>query len=152
MILQDSSTEASFEPSIDARFPYADASSASAIIVRGWSISLNAAFCVLHELCRPPAGEAVSKERMFELVEEWSLGPDHPLKQPMLRCARALIQNEPLPWHEASAVMQEIGLYDGQRAALGIAYFAGDSSTSEGDIALSNTNHRIRETWVTKGV
>ncbi|PAP95329.1 hypothetical protein [Mesorhizobium wenxiniae] len=89
---------------------------------------------------------------MLELVEEWSLGPDHPLKQPMLRCAPALIQNEPLPWHEASAVMQEIGLYDGQRAALGIAYFAGDNSTSEGEIGLSNTNHRIRETWVTKGV
>ncbi|MER8862576.1 hypothetical protein NKI19_02490 [Mesorhizobium sp. M0751] len=152
MLLQDNSAEVPFELSIDARFPYSDAGAASAIIARGWSMSLNAAFCVLHELCRPPVGKAVSKERLLELVEEWSLGPDHPLKQPMFRCARTLIRNEPLPWREASAVMQEIGHYDGQRAALAIAYFAGDSSTSEGDIALSNTDHRIRETWATKGV
>ncbi|MER9579639.1 hypothetical protein NKJ09_28870 [Mesorhizobium sp. M0189] len=152
MLLQDKSAEVPFELSIDARFPYADPNSASAVIAQGWSISLNAAFYVLHELCRPPVTEAVSKERLLELVEEWSLGPDHPLKQPMLRCARALIQNEPLPWREASAVMQEIGHYDGQRAALAIAYFAGDSSTSEGDTALNNTDHRIRETWATKGV
>ncbi|MER9233139.1 hypothetical protein NKI56_13740 [Mesorhizobium sp. M0622] len=152
MLLPDSSTEVSFEPSIDARFPYADASSASAIIAQGWSISLNAAFCVLHELCRPPVGKAVSKERLLELVEEWSMGPDHPLKQPVLRCAQALIQDEPLPWREASAVMQQIGLHEGQRAALAIAYFAGDSSSNEGDTTLGNTDHRIRQTWAIKGV
>ncbi|MER8688074.1 hypothetical protein [Mesorhizobium sp. M0895] len=152
MLLQNNAAETPFELSIDTRFPYAEAGSASAIIAQGWSISLNAAFCVLHELCRPPFGNTVLKERLLELVDEWALASDHPLKTPLLRCARALIQDEPVPWREATAIMEEIGRYSGQRAALGIAYFAGDGSTKEGDAALSKTDRDIRQIWAANGV
>ena len=151
MILQDPAAEKPFEGSIDARFPYGDAS-ASALIRQGWAISLNAAFCVLDELCRPPYPRNVSKERLRELVSEWAAGPDHPLKLPVLHAANALIDDTPLNWKEGVNLMRQVGRYDGQRAALGIVYFASCCNTPEGNDALTETDTQIRAQWEAKGV
>jgi hypothetical protein len=151
MVLHDSPAEKPFEASIDARFPYGDAS-ASTIIRQGWAISLNAAFCVLDELCRPPRSHIVSKERQRELVAEWAAGPDHPLKSNTLKAANALIDNAPIDWREGVRLMRQVGSYDGQRAALGIVYFASDCGSVEGDEALTETDRAIRESWDAQGI
>ena len=151
MILHDAEAEKPFEVSFDARFPYEDAS-ASALIREGWAISLNAAFCVLNELCRPPYSHTVSKERQCELVAEWAAGPDHPLKAPLLHAAYALIEDKPLGWKKGVELMRQVGSYDGQRAALGIVYFASSSDSEEGDEALTKTDIEVREEWEAKGV
>ena len=152
MILHDPDAEPPFQASIDARFPYEDAS-ASVLIQQGWAISLNAAFCVLDELCRPPlTSGAVPKDRLRKLLAEWAAGPDHPLKLPVLRAARALIEGKSLDWQEGVELMKQVGSFDGQRAALGIAYFASDCDSPEGDEALTVTDTEIREMWQAKGV
>jgi hypothetical protein len=151
MILHDAGAEEAFEASFDGRFPYENAS-ASILICRGWEISLNAAFCVLHELCRPPHPRAVSKERLRELVTEWAGGPDHPLKAPVLHAANALIDETALNWKEGVELMMQIGSYDGQRAALAIAYFASGCDSPEGDEALTETDASIRMQWEAEGI
>ena len=151
MILHDANAEKLFEDSFDARFPY-ESDSASTLIRHGWGISLNAAFCVLDELCRPPQSCSVSKKRLLELVSEWAAGPDHPLKAPVLRAACALIDATPLDWRDGVNLMKHVGSYDGQRAALSIVYFASDCSSPEGAGALSEADALIREKWDAKGV
>ncbi len=151
MVLHDTEAEKSFTAPFDGRFPYNDLS-AFQLIGQGWAISLNAAFCILHELCRPPTQNHVSKERLRELMSEWATGPDHPLKAQLLRAAHALIADSPLAWREGVELMKCVGDYDGQRAALAIAYFASDSNSREGDDTLTIVEAEIRQNWEAKGV
>jgi hypothetical protein len=151
MILHDTEAEKAFIAPFDAgRFPYDDPSG-SRIIRQGWAISLNAAFCVLSELCRPPTLNCVSKERMRELVAEWATGSDHALKAPLLRAASALIEGTPLAWREGVEMMRRVGDFEGQRAALGIAYMASDCDSREGDNALTLADAEIRQHWEANG-
>lgn len=151
MILHDADAEKAFTAPFEGRFPY-DEPSASALVGQGWAISLNAAFCVLHELCRPPRHGLVAKSRLRDLVSEWVDGPDHPLKSPVLQAADALIDGAPLPWQQGVSLMRRVGDYDGQRAALSIIYFASDCDTPEGDDALTHADTEIRARWDAKGV
>jgi hypothetical protein len=151
MVLHDAEAEKPFTEAIDCRFPY-ESDKASALIWRGWAISLNAAFCVLHELCRPPKQSSVPKERLRELVSEWATGPDHPLKEPLLEAAHALVDGAYLPWREGVEMMKRVGDYDGQGAALAIVYMASDCDRREGDDALSRTADEIGRSWNAKGV
>src|SRR4051812_28752957 len=124
MLLHDTAAEASFDATIDPAFPYDDDAKATSLIAEARAISLNAVFCVLEEICRRPQSAAVTRERQLELLARWSSGFEHDLKAPLARCARSLIQEEPLPWSEAVSIMEAIGQFDGQRAALSIAYFS----------------------------
>lgn len=153
MLLHDAAAEIPFEASFDGTFPYEDGPKASALIEQGWAISLNAAFCVLYEICLLPSPEEdVSRERRHELVREWAAGPEHPLKAPLLRCAAALINCACLPWQEGIDLMRRVGEYPGQRAALGIAYFASDSESCEGDRALTVVDNEVRQGWDQQGI
>jgi len=151
MILHDDDAETPFRDAIDCRFPY-DEGSASDLIRRGWEISLNAAFCVLDEICRPPRSRPVARARLRELAAEWAAGPDHPLKTPVLRAANALIEGTPLSWRDGVDLMITVGRFDGQRAALGLIYCASDCESPDGDHALSRTDADIRDKWKSKGV
>ena len=151
MILHDADADKAFTELFDCRFPYHDPS-ASALIRQGWQTSLNAAFCVLNELCRPPQNSDVAKERLRELVTEWASDRDHPLTAPMLDAAHALIDGVPVLWSEGVELMKRVGNYEGQRAALAIAYFASDCDSPEGDDALNRTDAEIRQRWDANGV
>jgi hypothetical protein len=151
MVLHDAEAEKSFTAPFGCGFPY-DGPSALALIRQGWQISLNAAFCVLHELCRPPKHCDVAKDRLRELVGEWAAGPGHPIKAPVLHAAHTLIEGTSLPWREGVELMKRVSDYDGQRAALAIAYFASDCDSPEGEEALTRTDADIREQWDARGI
>lgn len=150
MLLYDFEAEKALVESIDCKFPY-DEEAASAIIAKGWRISLNAAFCVLNELCRPPKSRVVTKQRLRDLIAEWAAGPDHPIKLPILRAAYALVDHSALPLREGVELMKRVAHVDGQHAALAIAYFATDSDKPEDDLALNTTDTEIRNEWDAKG-
>jgi hypothetical protein len=78
--------------------------------------------------------------------------PEHTLKADILICAEALVNDQPLPWPEGLRIMGEIGLHPAQRAALGIAYFASDGESEEGDAALDALSEEIRAGWEAAGV
>jgi hypothetical protein len=136
-----------FAAKIDCRFPYRDRASASALIAEGWSISLDAAFGVLHEICRKPKSSPVTRQRQHQLMDEWAARFDHPLREPLLRCARALTEKKPLAWEEAVSVMEEVGKFDAQFSALNIAYFSGDCDSDEGASGLEAARDRICRAW-----
>jgi hypothetical protein len=152
MALHDTETEAAFADLIDARFPYADREAANILIDRGKSISPNAAFCVLEEICRAPRSKKVAAKIQRELLADWASAFEHPLKEPVLRCAQALIDGQSLPFGEAVQIMEQIAQFDGQYAALNIAYFAGPWTSDDGETALETTSDRIRKFWAIKGV
>jgi hypothetical protein len=140
-------TEQEFADSISCRFPYNEKSAAVSLILQGWSISSNAAFCILHEICRLPQSVYVESATQKALVEQWTSAGSHPLQSLLLQCANALIDSKPIAWQGAVRIMNEVRGHEGQYAALSIAYFAGDFSTSEGDDALEETNNDIRQQW-----
>jgi hypothetical protein len=152
MKLHDSETEKIFAAKIDAQFPYGDRAHSSDLIHEAGHISLNALFCVLDEICRPPNVSEVTKEQQFELLEIWSASFDHVLKAPLAHCARQLIKGQSLPWREVVYFMEEIGAFEGQRAALSIAYFTGDCDTLEGDSALDFAYQKHIDIWDQAGV
>lgn len=147
MKLHDPVREIPFESKIDAAFPYEDPPAASALIKHASAISLNAVFCVLDEISRCPDSKMVSIDRQIELLNEWSGAFDHPLKAPLTRCATALITGSKLNWSEAVEIMEKVAAFEGQRAALSVAYFSGDSESDEGDAALNATHQRITDVW-----
>jgi hypothetical protein len=140
-------TEQEFADSISCRFPYNEKSAAEALIMQGWSISANAAFCVLDEICRLPQSVDVEGATQQALVEQWASVGSHPLQSSLLLCANAIIDSKPIAWRDAVRIMNEVRGYEGQYAALCIAYFAGDFSTPEGDDALEEANNDIRQQW-----
>jgi hypothetical protein len=140
-------TEQGFADSISCRFPYHEKSAAEALIHQGWAISPNAAFCVLHEICRLPQSVEVKSVTQRALVEQWASGGSHPLQSMMLKCATALIDSKSIAWQDTVRIMNEIRRYEGQYAPLSVAYLAGDCSTPQGNEALEETNSNIRQQW-----
>lgn len=153
MVLHDTPSEVLFVATFDGRFPYADPAAASALIKRGWSISLNAACCVLNEICRPPlVDHRPSEGRLRELLAEWRTGPDHALKPALVQCADALIGDAPLAWEEGLRLMWAISAYEAQRAALLIAYSASDCSDDDADAGLEAARQKVEAAWVQANV
>jgi len=128
MKLHQADLEIPFEAAFDAEFPYNKGCLGADKTRLGYFPER--CFLRLHELCRPPHGAGVSSARLRELLAEWSTGPNHPLKQPLLQCAIALFEGRPLPWQEGVKLMERIRQYDGQIAALAIAYFAAIDETA----------------------
>ncbi|TFW27003.1 hypothetical protein [Duganella callida] len=126
-------TEEEFIKTVDCRFPYDDEVHASELIELGSAISPNAAFMVLHEICRPPRSSQVVGSRVNELLAEWTAAVHHPLVQEVLPVARAMTQNREISTVEAIRVMKSIAPYRNQFSALSIAYFACDDLTGEGE-------------------
>lgn len=145
--LTDPEAEAGLKLAIGDRFPYSDPSAASALIQRGWDVSLNGSFLVLHELCARPSTLSISRARLHELVTEWDCRGHHPLKNALACCACALIDKQPLPWREGVEIMSRIGAYRGQREALRIARLASNASSAAGAAGLSHADAAVRHEW-----
>jgi hypothetical protein len=138
--------EIAFVQSFEGRFPSGDPSAAGRLIEEGRSVSSNAAFCVLNEICRAPF-PAVGKARQRELVGDWSAGFEHPLKAPILRCAAALIEERSLPYEFCSATAKLIAQHPGEYAALNFAYYAVGADDEASDAAVWLETQAIRKAW-----
>lgn len=124
-------TEIEFIETVDGRFPYDDAILARELIDLGVAISPNAAFMVLHEICRPPRSCAVSGGRLNELLAEWTVVFCHPLVEEVLPAATAMIKNREISAKDAIHLIKSISGYANQFNALSIAYFACDDIAGE---------------------
>lgn len=129
----DDVTEEEFVKTVDCRFPYDDHVQANVLIKLGSAVSPNAAFMVLHEICRPPGSSQVVANRINELLAEWTAAVHHPLVLVVLPVATAMIQNREISTSEAIRVMKSIAPYRNQFSALSIAYFACDDMTGDGE-------------------
>lgn len=119
-------TETEFIESIDCSFPYNSEAEWRPLIELGTSISPNAAFMVLHELCRPPTGIAVPKARIEAILDCWNQHFKHPLVGQVLPAAKAMIDGQTIAVDTALRTMRVVAAYRGQYNALSIPYFACD--------------------------
>ncbi|WP_299986139.1 hypothetical protein [uncultured Ruegeria sp.] len=135
--------EAEFSQSIDCSFPYANREEAIELIDVALSISTNAAFMVLEEMCRPPQGIDVEKETLLDLIDAWSNRVDHPLARSIVPIARLMAEGNHLSGREAEKVAKSIAGFKGQYSALNIAFFSSNDANESLEIVIN----QIRERW-----
>lgn len=142
-IVVECMTEAEFVDSIDARFPYGDAQAGRALINQGLGISANAAFAVAYELAHPPVDAEPWTERRLQDLALLRSSLRHPLAVPVLAVVERLIRGEQITVEEAMSLMEQIGAYRDQFAALGLVYMACDDRENVAD----GVYERIVESW-----
>jgi hypothetical protein len=151
----DPEAEALFFERLDCCFPYYDRDAASAFIREGFEISLNGAFGVLEEICRPPQSAGTATSRLLELLDEWLCvkGVDfHPLAGPVSQFAAAMIRGVHTPTAECLRLMATVGQYPAQRAALNIVVLTGYPDDEEGQRRFDDLDSEIRGRWDQLGV
>ncbi|UCC22737.1 MAG: hypothetical protein JSW23_01315 [Planctomycetota bacterium] len=107
---------------IDASFPYGEEQEWKACIDEGISISDNAAYMALHEICR--ASSDISRADSLKMLGYWSSKYHHDTKGVILEAAKALIYDTAISERDALAALNEIANYPGLYNAAAIVYFA----------------------------
>lgn len=136
-------TENEFIEFIDCQFPYELEEEWRPLIVLAASISPNAAFMVLHELCRLPNGTKVNREALQAMLECWKSNFTHPLVVEVLPAAEAMINGCELTVDESLRIMRKIAEHPGQYSALAIPYFACDDLAGKAD----ELHQEISRSW-----
>ena len=139
----DAGREQPFSDRIDACFPYDEANVALALIDEARGISLNAAVCVLYEICMPPHPPQVTRARQHELLEQWMSMIKHPIADLIMPCARALVDEEPVAPAIAEEILRGVSAHDGQLAALAVVVASTDD-TAPSIVALEQ---ELRRRW-----
>ena len=120
--------EIQFLDKIDCNFPYNDIQECERLIEQALTLSTNALFAVIEELCRIHESERsnVSTETLLDLLALTASKLNHPLKDIILDTADKMIRKQELTVDEAILKMQTVQKYPGQFAALSILYFSCD--------------------------
>lgn len=139
----DAAREQPFADKIDACFPYDEADVALSLIDEAREISLNAAVCVLYEICMPPHPPQVTRDRQHELLAQWMSMIKHPIADLIMPCATALVNHEQLAPTVAEAIMRDVGQHDGQLAALAVVL----ASTDDAAPSIVALEQDLRQRW-----
>lgn len=126
-------SETEFIEKIDGNFPYHSEPEWRALVELGASISPNAAYMVLHEICRAPLSKKVTLKSKRAMLEYWRQNFNHPTMTSVLRAAEVMIKGEDLPVEESMSIMKIISAYPNQYNALSIPYFACDDIDERAD-------------------
>lgn len=120
--------EIEFLNKIDCNFPYHDRQESLRLIELASTLSTNALFSVIEELCRIPESERldVSTETLLDLLAAAANKLNHPLKEFIVDTANKIIHRQELAVDDAILKMQTVQKYPGQYAALSILYFSCD--------------------------
>jgi len=122
--------EREFLELIDCNFPYGDEHRSIELIDRSLSISPNAVFAVVEEICRVPVSERqnVSEAFLLELLNVIDDRFRHPIKDLVFDVARILIRKGEISVDDAILKMEEIVRYPDAFSARSIVYFSCDDT------------------------
>ena len=123
--------EMEFVKRIDACFPYTDEMQWRSLVKQGTQISDNAAFMVLHEICRAP--EDVRREIRLQMLHEWEDHFDHPLKKLVVESGQAIIDGTYIPVEKAIKYLHQVAKFPGNYNALSIVCFSCDDTDGQVD-------------------
>ena len=135
--------EHEFITSIDCCFPYDDPLAWRRIVVLAPRISPNAAFMVLHELCRPPRSIDLPEKNARHIMKHLYRHFRHPLKSTISKAINAHITGQNLSVEKAGHLMRKVGAFPGQYNALSICHFSADDRMGK----LDDLYDRIIENW-----
>jgi|SRR5271155_4393918 hypothetical protein len=138
-----SNDERAFLDEIVCEFPYGDLGQGRKLIDRGIAISPEAAYGVLHEICRPPRGVPFSPADLVGLIEYWRSHFDHPAAGMLADVATSMVSGRDLTVDDVIAKMKVLSEYPHQHSALAILYFACDDRQER----LEPIREEIRRTW-----
>lgn len=135
--------ETDFIARIDCNFPYENPLRWRRLSAMAPRISSNAAFMVLHEVCKVPRAGQMNRARA-----EWIIGHllrrfRHPAVKIISPAIDSYIGEKKLRSGKAAALMRRLAKYDGEYNALGICYF----SAYDSDGSLDRTYKRIVARW-----
>ena len=127
--------EDKFMDRIRCNFPYHSKEKSFSLIEEAATISTNAIFAVIEEICRIPASERGNVETSFlhELLSRTVLKLDHPLKNMVVDAASKMIDEQELDVDDVINKMGIIKTYPGQYSALSILYFSCDDKEEKLD-------------------
>lgn len=137
--------ELAFIDQIDGNFPYHDSKACAGLIDEALSISPNAVFAVVEEICRIPDEdrEVVPFLHLTGLLRIIDQKFEHPLKKVVLMVARRMLELEETPGPEAAANIDSLVNFPRQFAALNIFYY---SSFDDSGI-LDKAWDRVIKAW-----
>jgi len=124
-----SSLEEEFINTIDARFPYDSELSWKDLIGRAAKLSPNAAFAVLHEICRPPHSIRTTPDQLKRMINYWRRHFDHPIASVIEEAAVAMIEGRDLPVQDVIDRMWITAKHPNLYAALAILYMSCNDPT-----------------------
>ncbi|HEX5138392.1 MAG TPA: hypothetical protein VFY93_15555 [Planctomycetota bacterium] len=139
-------SEADFVIEIDCQFPYVDRERALALTSEACSISANAAFGVVYEICNVPRGVAADPETRDAVLRRIETLLSHPLAKVILPLARALVEGEHPTSSEQIDAMRKVAAFPGQYYALQVALYAGNPE-DPGDEDLDRVYDEILAEW-----
>jgi len=113
-----------FEALVDARLPYDNEPEWKRLVDLGRSVSPNAHYVTLSEICRPRRSARVPRGSQKNMVAYWSAGFEHPLKDMMLECAQALLTKRYLSASRSLEIMDEVANHHGYWGALVMPLYA----------------------------
>ena len=120
--------EIQFLDRIDCNFPYLNRQESLRLIEQASTLSTNALFSIMEELCRIPESERpnVSIDTLLDLLNLTANRIKHPIKDIIVETAGKMIRREELTVDDVILKMQTVRKYPGQFAALSILYFSCD--------------------------
>ncbi len=141
-----SAEEIAFIYGIDCNFPYEDEAAWKSLVLQGAALSDNAAFMVLHEICRAPS--SVPTTLCYKMLEFWMAHYSHPLNSIVLEAGRTFIDKTYLPPSVVLGYMEQIKTHWGLHNALALVYCACDID-EEVDAAekVEEKHKEILEYW-----
>nr|WP_143023968.1 hypothetical protein [Pseudomonas benzenivorans] len=135
--------EHEFISKIDCCFPYKAPMEWRRIVLRAPRVSSNAAFMVVHELCRPPRSIDLPEKKARLIIEHLYRHFKHPLKSVLGKAIEAHITGKKLSVEKAGHLMRKVAAYPGQYNALSICYFSANDKQGK----LDGLYDQIADNW-----
>ena len=124
--------ESEFIASIECKFPYRERAAAFEVATQACLLSPNAAFAVVDEVSRPPAGDH-TPEFAAELLSFIEQRLDHPLATQIIGLAQKRVAKRRVSVAESLFALRQAERFPGQYCALSVAYFACDDVDGTAD-------------------
>lgn len=117
-------TESEFISAIDARFPYDAPLKWKRWVAIAPRISSDAAFFVVHELCRPPRSSSSSFSERRRILDHLEHRFRHPLLSSLRNLIHIMMRGERVSVSTALAAMRRVSRYPHQHNMLAVCYFS----------------------------
>lgn len=143
--LPDPDTESAFIQHIDCNFPYRNPLQWRPLVSRAARLSPNAAFMVVHEVCRLPSSVQLSLRERQAILNHLLRRFRHPLVRDLKPVMDAWLEEHRLTVARATRLMRRVAPFRDQYNALALCYFLCDDRAGEADRVYSAIVQHWRE-------
>ncbi len=138
-------SETEFIERIDCQFPYGSPIKWRRLSAEAARISPNAAFMVLHEVCRPPRSVAISPRQAAAIIRHLRSRFRHPLWRVTESAVQAYVSGRQLRQSKAAFLMRRVAAYSDQYNALALCYLCANDRSG----LLDHTYKQVVAKWST---